>query len=63
MGVVKRGRGLHFMVNGSVLSAAEEALPPNSKVGGACRFDVFNSDISTRRKESNQINFLYRFGH
>ena len=50
MGVVKRGRGLHFMVNGSVLSAAEEALPPNSKVGGACRFDVFNSDLQEEKR-------------
>ena len=33
VGVVKRGQSLHFLVNGVDLDAAEEALPPGTKVG------------------------------
>ena len=33
VGVVKRGQSLHFLVNGAELGAAEETLPPGTKVG------------------------------
>ena len=35
VGVVKRGQSLHFLVNGVELGVAEEALPPDYKVGVA----------------------------
>lgn len=42
VGVVKRGRSLHFLVNGSNLQAAEESLPVDKEVGVACYIKVNN---------------------
>jgi hypothetical protein len=39
VGVVKRGQFLYFLVNGADLGAAEEALPPGTKVGVASLLD------------------------